>query len=97
MSCFNRRSICYWKNPITNRNGWWDNIVGPNKIFDTNKYFIICSNILGGCMGTTGPSSINDKENDQYGMKFPIFTIKDMVNSQLALIDSLEIDQLFSV
>ena len=85
------------KNPITNRNGWWESIVGPNKIFDTNKYFIICSNVLGGCMGTTGPSSINEQENVQYGMKFPIFTIKDMVNLQLALIDSLEIDQLFSV
>ena len=80
------------KNSITNRNGWWENIVGPNKIIDTNKYFIICSNILGGCMGTTGPSSINKIDNTQYGMKFPIFTIKDMVNLQLALIDSMKID-----
>ncbi len=71
--------------------------MGPNKILDTNKYFIICSNILGGCMGTTGPSSINEQKNIQYAMNFPVFTIKDMVNLQLALIDNLEIEQLFSV
>jgi len=71
--------------------------VGPNKILDTNKYFIICSNVLGGCMGTTGPSSINEQKNVQYAMNFPVFTIKDMVNLQLALIDNLEIEQLFSV
>jgi len=84
------------KNPITNRNGWWMNIVGPNKILDTNKYFIICTNVLGGCMGTTGPSSIN-ADSVPYGMKFPIFTIKDMVNLQLKLIDNLKIEKLFSV
>ena len=85
------------KNPITNRDGWWKNIVGPNKILDTSKYFIICPNILGGCMGTTGPSSIDINTKLQYGMKFPIFTIKDIVNTQIALIDSLKINQLFSV
>jgi homoserine O-acetyltransferase/O-succinyltransferase len=85
------------KNPVTNRSGWWINIVGPNKILDTNKYFIICSNVLGGCMGTTGPSSINSDVNKPYGMNFPIFTIKDMVNLQLKLIDSLKIKQLFSI
>ena len=85
------------KNPITNRNGWWKNIVGPNKILDTNKYYIICANVLGGCMGTTGPSSINTDTGKPYGMEFPIFTIKDMVNLQLKLIDSLQIKKLFSV
>ena len=85
------------KNPITNRKGWWENIVGPNKILDTNKYFIICTNVLGGCMGTTGPSSINVDTSKPYGMEFPIFTIKDMVNLQLKLIESLNIDKLFSI
>ena len=85
------------KNPITNRNGWWKNIVGPNKILNTNKYYIICVNVLGGCMGTTGPSSINSETGKPYGMKFPIFTIKDMVNLQLKLIDSMQIEKLFSV
>ncbi len=84
------------KNPITDRNGWWENIVGPNKILDTNKYFIICSNVLGGCMGTTGPSSLNATEKP-YGMTFPIFTIKDMVNLQLKLIDSFKIEKLFAI
>ena len=84
-------------NPITKRNGWWENLIGPNKILDTNKYFIICSNVLGGCMGTTGPSSINSDTGKEYAMNFPIFTIKDMVNLQLKLIDFLKIDQLFSV
>ena len=85
------------KNPITNRKGWWENIVGPNKILDTNKYFIICTNVLGGCMGTTGPSSVNLDTSRPYGMEFPIFTIKDMVNLQLKLIESLNIDKLFSI
>ena len=85
------------KNPITNRKGWWENIVGPNKILDTNKYFIICTNVLGGCMGTTGPSSVNLNTSNPYGMEFPIFTIKDMVNLQLKLIESLNIDKLFSI
>ena len=76
-------------NPITKRNGWWDNLIGPNNILDTNKYFIICSNVLGGCMGTTGPSSINSDTGKEYAMNFPIFTIKDMVNLQLKLIDFL--------
>tara|TARA_B100000676_G_scaffold53834_1_gene52992 strand:+ start:5412 stop:6527 length:1116 start_codon:yes stop_codon:yes gene_type:complete len=84
-------------NPITKRNGWWENLIGPNNILDTNKYFIICSNVLGGCMGTTGPSSINSDTGKEYAMNFPIFTIKDMVNLQLKLIDFLKIDQLFSV
>jgi len=85
------------KNPITNRDGWWKDLIGPNKILDTNKFFIICSNVLGGCMGTTGPSSINSKTRKKYGMNFPIFTIKDIVNLQLKLIDYLKIEQLFSV
>ena len=77
--------------------GWWDNMIGPGRAFDTNKYFIICSNVLGGCRGTTGPSSINPKTEKRYGLDFPIISISDMVNVQKHLIDHLEIDQLFSV
>lgn len=77
--------------------GWWDDMIGPGKAFDTNKYFIICSNVLGGCKGTTGPSSINPETGKKYGLDFPITSISDMVNMQKHLIDHLEIDQLLSV
>lgn len=74
--------------------GWWDWLIGPNKAIDTNKYFVICSNVLGGCKGSTGPSSINPKTNKPYGLDFPILTISDMVNAQKELISSLEIKKL---
>ena len=77
--------------------GWWDIIIGPGKCLDTDKYFIICSNVLGGCKGSTGPSSINPDTNKEYGLDFPIITIKDMVNAQKILINSLGITQLFAV
>jgi homoserine O-acetyltransferase/O-succinyltransferase len=77
--------------------GWWDSIIGPGKCLDTNRYFVICSNVLGGCKGTTGPSSINPKTEEPYGLDFPIITIKDIVNLQKNLIDHLRIKQLFSV
>jgi len=77
--------------------GWWDDMIGPGKAFDTDKYFIICSNVLGGCKGTTGPSSINPKTAKPYGLDFPIISISDMVNVQKHLIDHLKIDQLLSV
>ncbi|OQY10087.1 MAG: homoserine O-acetyltransferase [Fusobacteriia bacterium 4572_132] len=68
--------------------GWWDPIIGPNRPLDTNKYFIICSNILGGCSGSTGPHSINPETKKPYGMKFPTITIKDMVNAQKRLLEN---------
>ncbi len=71
--------------------GWWDIMVGPGKGIDTNKYFVICSNILGSCMGSTGPSSINPKTNQPYGLDFPVVTIGDMVKAQKALMDHLGI------
>jgi homoserine O-acetyltransferase len=81
----------------TGKPGWWDNMIGPGKAFDTNKYFVICSNVLGGCRGTTGPSSINPATGCPYAMSFPVITIADMVRLQKLLIDSLEIDRLLSV
>jgi homoserine O-acetyltransferase/O-succinyltransferase len=77
--------------------GWWDMMIGPDKAFDTNKYFVICSNVLGGCKGSTGPSSINPKTNKPYGLDFPIITISDMVSAQKKLIDYLGIKKLLSV
>lgn len=77
--------------------GWWDNMIGPGKAFDTDKYFIIASNIIGGCAGSTGPSSINPKTKKPYGLDFPNITIADMVNAQKQLLDYLEIKKLLSV
>ncbi len=77
--------------------GWWDNMIGPGKALDTEKYYLICSNILGGCKGTTGPSSINPQTGKPYGLDFPIVTVSDMVKVQKKLVDYLEIDQLLAV
>lgn len=77
--------------------GWWDNMIGPGKAFDTDKYFVICSNIIGGCKGSTGPSSTNPQTQQPYGLSFPVITVSDMVNAQKQLIDHLGIDQLFSI
>src|SRR5262244_2015685 len=83
--------------PETGKPGWWDNMIGPGKGFDSNKYFVICSNVLGGCRGTTGPSSINPATGCPYAMSFPVITISDMVRLQKMLIDSLGIRRLLSV
>ena len=85
------------KNPISNKNGWWDRMVGPNKPIDTNKYFVICSNVLGGCIGSTGPKEINLETKKIFGTDFPSITISDMVKAQKLLIDALEIDSIFAV
>lgn len=77
--------------------GWWDNMIGPGKAFDTDRYFVICSNVIGGCKGSTGPSSINPKTGKPYGGDFPVITIGDMVNAQVRLIDHLGIERLHSV
>lgn len=77
--------------------GWWDTIIGPGKPIDTNKYFVICSNVLGSCYGTTGPASIEPVTKKPYGLNFPIVTVGDWVNLQKRLIDYLEIEQLLCV
>jgi homoserine O-acetyltransferase len=84
-------------NPITGREGWWSRMVGPNKPIDTNKFFIICSNVLGGCAGSTGPKELQNGSDVAYGGNFPSVTIKDMVMAQSLLIESLNIEKLFSV
>ena len=83
--------------PQDRKPGWWDNFVGPGKGLDTDKYFVICSNFLGGCMGTTGPSSINPDTQKPYALSFPSITISDMVRVEKALIDHLGISQLRAV
>jgi homoserine O-acetyltransferase/O-succinyltransferase len=77
--------------------GWWDDLVGEGKYIDTSKYFVICPNILGGCKGTTGPSSINPSTQKPWGSQFPLITVKDMVNVQAKLVQELGISVLHSV
>jgi homoserine O-acetyltransferase/O-succinyltransferase len=74
--------------------GWWDEAVGPGKAFDTDKYFVICSNVIGGCSGSTGPSSINPETGRPYGLSFPVVTVADMVEAQRWLMDALGIPAL---
>jgi homoserine O-acetyltransferase len=77
--------------------GWWDTMIGSGKAFDTDKYYVICSNVLGGCSGTTGPSSINPDSGKPYGLDFPLISINDMVNVQNKLIEHLNIKKLLTV
>ena len=77
--------------------GWWDNMVGPGKGIDTDKYFVVCSNVLGGCMGSTGPASVNPETGRPYGFTFPMVTIADMVRAQKALMDHLGIERILSM
>ncbi|PNG25327.1 homoserine O-acetyltransferase [Methylocella silvestris] len=83
--------------PVTGKPGWWSTMVGPGRPIDTNRYFVICSNVIGGCMGTTGPASLNPSTGRPYGLELPIVTIRDMVRAQAKLIDKLGIDTLFCV
>jgi homoserine O-acetyltransferase/O-succinyltransferase len=77
--------------------GWWDIMIGPGKPFDTDQYFVICTNVIGGCKGSTGPSSISPDTGEPYGLTFPLITIKDMLIGQKILIDSLGIKKLLCV
>lgn len=82
--------------PVTGKPGWWDRFVGPGLLLDPERYFIICTNVVGGCMGSTGPASTDPATNAPYGLKFPVITIGDMVRAQAMLIEALGIDTLFA-
>ena len=77
--------------------GWWDGFIGPGKAIDTDKYFVICANVLGGCQGTTGPNSIDPATGEPYGPDFPFITIQDIVEVHNALLDHLKIDKALAV
>jgi homoserine O-acetyltransferase len=79
------------------RPGWWDDMVGPGRPFDTDRYFVICSNVIGGCQGSTGPSSVDQATGRPYGSRFPVLTIGDMVRAQARLLDRLGIERLLAV
>jgi homoserine O-acetyltransferase len=83
--------------PLTNKPGWWTTMVGPGKPIDTERYFVMCINTVGGCMGSTGPSSISPETGAPYAIDFPVITIADMVRAQKMLLDHLDISSLFCV
>ena len=84
-------------NPVTGRPGWWDEVVGSGKAIDTDRFFVICANVLGGCMGSTGPGDRDPATSERYNMTFPVITIGDMVEAQAMLLDRLGVDRLLSV
>lgn len=83
--------------PVTKKPGWWETLVGPGKPIDTERYFVICSNVVAGCMGSSGPSSTNEANGKPWGLEFPVITIRDMVRAQAMLLDHLGIESLFAV
>src|SRR5262245_5927518 len=83
--------------PVTKKAGWWETMVGPGRPIDTDRYFVICPNVVGACMGTTGPSSINPATGEPWGLNFPVITIRDMVRAQAMLLDHLGIPSLFAM
>jgi homoserine O-acetyltransferase len=83
--------------PVTGKDGWWQLMIGPGRPLDTDRYFVICANVLGGCMGTTGPIELNPATGQPYGLGFPVITIGDMVRVQALLLDHLQIERLFCV
>jgi homoserine O-acetyltransferase len=85
------------EHPVTGKPGWWTQVVGPGRPLDPAKHFIICSNVVGGCMGSSGPSSIDPETGRVYGLSFPVITVPDMVRAQAMLIDALGVETLFAV
>jgi homoserine O-acetyltransferase len=85
------------RHPVTKKQGWWETLVGPGKPIDTNRYFVISTNVIGGCMGSTGPASTNATTGKPWGLGLPVITIRDMVRAQAMLLDHLGIDSLFAV
>ena len=83
--------------PTSGKPGWWTRLVGPGRVLDTDRWFVICSNVIGGCMGSTGPSSIDPKTGRPYGLSFPVITIADMVRAQALLVEALGVSRLFAV
>jgi homoserine O-acetyltransferase len=83
--------------PVTQKPGWWETMVGPGRPIDTERYFVICPNVMGACMGTTGPASTNPKTGKPWGLEFPVITIRDMVRAQAMLLDHLGVETLFSI
>ncbi|MDY8109686.1 homoserine O-acetyltransferase [Fulvimarina sp. 2208YS6-2-32] len=88
---------CASPSPITGKPGWWNGLIGEGKPVDLSRYFVICSNVLGGCMGTTGPASIDPESGQPYGIDLPVLTIRDMVRAQKMLVESFGIETLFAV
>ena len=84
-------------NPVTRKPGWWETMVGPGKPIDTERFFVICPNVVGACLGTSGPASTNPQTGKPWGLDFPVITIRDMVRAQAMLLDELGIETLFSV
>jgi homoserine O-acetyltransferase len=85
------------RHPVTGKDGWWNRMVGPGRPIDTDRFFVICQNVIGGCSGTTGPTVINPATDKPYGLEFPVITIGDMVRAQAMLVEALGIEQLFCV
>ena len=97
-SIFTRSSfaLSFGSNEMNAATGWWEKFIGPGKTLDTDRYFVVCANVLGGCYGSTGPSSKDPSDGLPYATRFPIVTMGDMVRSQFKLLDALRVDKLYA-
>jgi homoserine O-acetyltransferase len=85
------------RHPVTGKPGWWDVLIGPGKPIDTDRFFVVCANVLGGCMGTTGPAEIDPTTGEPYGLNFPLVSVRDMVRAQAMLLDAMGIREILCV